>query len=156
MSISMKVTGLKEIEKALADLPRSTSKGVARRVMKKELQPVADMANALWPGADDDVFQVTHKVSRSQPQPPSGRSVVNMVVGAPSGRDGKPHAHLLEWGTGPRYHESGKYTGSVSPQPMLTPAWDATKDKVLRGLAERFREEIAKTVARRAKRAARR
>ena len=158
MSISLKVEGFRDIERALADLPRGTSKGVARRAMKKELAPIASMANAFWPGATDDVFRVTSRISASQrgdSQAERGRSIVNLYVGANYGTGGAPHAHLIEFGTGPRYTKSGAFRGSVAPQPMLQPAWDAHKGQLLEGLGARLWDEIKKTQARRAKKAAR-
>ena len=66
MSVSMKFKGGRELEKALAQLPAGTAKGVARRVLKKELQPVAALANSFWPGSSDNVFRVTSRISGSQ------------------------------------------------------------------------------------------
>lgn len=157
MSVKMKVEGFRDLEKALAEIPAGTAKGVARRAMKKELQPIAEMANALWPGSSDDVFRVTSALRASQrgdTVAKKGRHVVNMFVGAPGGATGTPQAHLIEFGTGPRHHESGKYVGAVSPTPMLQPAWDTLKFGLLDGLGARIWEEIEKTMARRAKRAA--
>ena len=145
--------GFKELEQALAQLPAGTAKGVARRVMKKQLQPVADFANALWPGSSDDVFQITSRVSRSQmgdSHMDRSRSAVNMFVGAPGGRGGTPEAHLIEFGTGPRSHKSGKFVGAVAPSPMLQPAWDANKHKMLAQLGADLFVEIEKSLARRA------
>lgn len=153
----MKVEGFRDLEKALAKLPQGTSKGVARRSMKKELAPIASMANALWPGSADDVFKVTSRISAGQMGDSHmlrGRSALNMFVGAPGGRGGTPEAHLVEFGTGPRYHKSGKFVGAVSPSPMLQPAWYANKARLLDGLGKRLWEEIEKTMARRAKKAA--
>lgn len=157
MTVKMKVEGFRDLEKALADLPRGTSRGVARRAMKKELQPVADMANELWPGTERDVFRITSRISRRQlgaSRMQRGPNILNLFVGAPGGKDGTPEAHLVEFGTGPRYHKSGKYVGQVSPQPALQPAWDANKNQILNGLGKRLWAEIEKTVARRARRAA--
>jgi hypothetical protein len=158
VSIKLEVKGFRDIERALADLPRGTSKGVARRAMKKELAPIADTANAFWPGATDDVFRVTSRISPSQrgdSQAKRGRSVVNLYVGANYGPQGAPHAHLIEFGTGPRYTRGGAFRGSVAPQPMLQPAWDAHKNQLLEGLGARLWDEIRKTQARRAAKAAR-
>lgn len=147
----MKVTGFRDLEKQLAKLPASTAKGVARRVMKRSLAPVAETANAFWPGARDDVFRITSKLARSQPRAKSGRSIVNMFIGANRAADGGARqAHLIEWGTGPRFQKGGKYTGSVAAQPMLTPAWEMHKDTVLRELGRLLGEEIEKSLARRA------
>lgn len=151
MSVGFKMEGFKEIEQALAELPAGTARGVVRRSMKKELQVVADTANAFWPGADDGVFVITSKLAPSQPSPPSGRSIINLFVGADRSA---PHAHLIEWGTGPRQHKSGKYVGAVSPSPSLTPAWDMNKAQVLEGLGKRIWAELAATQKRRAAKAA--
>lgn len=144
MSIGFEVEGFKELERALAGMNVNTAKGVARRTMKKELKPIASMANAFWPGSSDNVFVVTSRVAKRQPQPKKGRAILNMFVGAA----GTPKAHLLEFGTGPRYQKNGRYTGSVAPQPMLQPAWDAHKATMLTELKKRLGDEIEKTFAR--------
>ncbi len=151
MSVKLKVTGFKEIERALAELPRSTSKGVARRVLKKELKPVESAAEMFWPGAND-AFKITSRIKASQlgdSAKSRKRDVIDMFVGAT-----EPHAHLIEFGTGPRYTKNGAFRGSVSPEPMLQPAWDMRKGQMLKSLGDRMWDEIAKTQARRAKRAA--
>jgi hypothetical protein len=112
--------------------------------MKKELKPIATLANAFWPGSSDDVFQVTSKVAKRQPQPEKGRAILNMFVGAVN----TPEAHLIEFGTGPRSQKNGRFTGSVSPTPMLLPAWDSLEAQMLDGLKKTLGEEIEKTFAR--------
>ena len=149
MTMSMKIEGLQDIEKALLQLPRGTAKGVARRALKKELAPVKNTAEAFWPAAEE-AFKISSRIKRSQcPAVKEARSVTVMHVGS-----FEPHAHLLEFGTGPRFQENGRFTGSVAPQPMLQPAWDMHKRQVLKGLGERLWDEISKTMARRAKKAA--
>lgn len=155
MSVSLEMKGFKELERALAKLPASTAKGVARRVMKKSLKPVAETANALWPGAEDP-FRVTSKLARGQRKAGFVRSVVEMYVGADvRSNTGAPHAHLVEFGTGPRRHKSGKHVGAVAPQPMLQPAWDMHREAILRNLARDLWAEIEKSLARRAAKEAR-
>jgi len=152
MTVKMKVAGFKDIERALAELPRGTAAGVARRAMKKELKPVQNTAEAFWPGATD-AFKISSRISGSQrgdTLAQRGPAVLNMYVGGT-----EPHAHLLEFGTGPRYQKNGRFTGSVAPQPMLQPAWSMHKRQVLTGLGARLWDEITKTMARRAKKAAR-
>lgn len=155
MSVEMRMDGFREIEKALAQIPAGTAKGVARRAMRKELQPVAAMANAFWPGSDDDVFRITSRLARGQRGPREAASVTNMFVGAPGGRAGTPEAHLIEFGTGPRFQKNGRFTGSVSPTPMLQPAWDANKARILDGLGKRLWAEIESTMKRAARKKAR-
>lgn len=148
MKADFQFTGGRELERALAQLPRATAASVARRVTRKALKPVADAANDFWPGSSDDVFTVAPRVKRSQRARGKSASVVDMYVGAVN----SPEAHLLEWGTGPRRHASGKYVGAVSPTPSLGPAWDLHRAGILRDLARGIGEEIRRTVARRAAR----
>lgn len=149
MKASFEMKGLRELENNLAALPNATGKAVVRRGLTKLLQPVADMANGLWPGADDSAFAVSSKLKRGQMQPEKGPHLVTVFVGS---TPAAPHAHLREWGTAPRYHKSGKYVGAVAPVPSLTPAWDAHKDQMLQELAATLWEEMKATQARRARR----
>ena len=144
------------MERALAQLPRGTAKGVARRVVKKVLKPVRDTADSYSEAFN---IAVTSKLSPRQAgmaRGDRGRSLVTMYVGAVS-QDGShaPQAHLIEFGTGPRFHRSGKFVGSVSPDPFMRPAWDAHKGQMLEELGRLMWIEIEKTVARAAARAAR-
>lgn len=151
MSVDFKVSGFRDIERALAQLPAGTAKGVARRALKKELKPVQEMAEAFWPGSGS-AFRISSSIKGSQrgdSYATRGRSVTNMFVGS-----FEPHAHLIEFGTGPRYNSAGAYRGSVSPLPMLQSAWSAVgTQRMLEGLGETLWQEISKTVARRAARA---
>lgn len=156
MKVDFDVKGFREMERALAELPRGTSKGVSRRVMKKVLDPVRDMADMLGPFN----VAVTSRLSRRQKamarKTDFTSAVVSMYVG-PVEQDGShaPHAHLIEFGTGPRFHRSGKDVGAVAPDPFMRPAWDANKGGMLDNLGELMWAEIEKTVARRAAKAAR-
>lgn len=155
MSVGFEIEGFRDLEKALADLKRGTSKGVARRSIKKVLQPVADTANAI--SAFD--VKVTSKLTPRQRAGARGdfvRNVVTLYVGPvdDEGR-GAPHGHLIEFGTGPRFHKSGKFVGAVMADPFMRPAWDMHKHDLLERLGRQVWLEIEKTLARAARRAAR-
>ena len=149
MKASFSVDGLRDIDNALADLPRATSKAVMRRALRKQLEPVAQTANDLWAGADDSAFAVSEKLDRRQPRWEASPTEVVMHVGSTRAA---PHAHLIEFGTEPRYHESGKFVGAVAPDPSLGPAWETHHRSVIAGIAEELGRELAATMARRAKR----
>ncbi|AUR04248.1 phage protein, HK97 gp10 family [Phaeobacter inhibens] len=154
MSMKMKIEGAGDIERALGALARGTAKGVTRRAMKKALQPVARAAEG-----SPFVIAVTSKLARGQKgraRRDQGRSKIAMYVG-PVQQDGShaPHAHLIEFGTGDRYHESGKYVGAVMADPFMRPAWDANRERVLEILKREIWAEIEKTIARAARKAAR-
>ena len=148
--MTLRLDGLSELETALAALPRATGNAIVRRVLREELEPVARVANSLWPGAADDVFAVSPTLSRGQRAQEEGtsREVVTMHVGARVGRGGYPHAHLVEFGTGPRYHLNGKYVGAAPAQPMLQPAWDSESRDMERDLGAKVMAEIQRVLGR--------
>jgi len=182
MGTGIKIEGLAELDKALAELPRATAKGVLVRVLKKRAQPVAERAKALAPvgatgglrasitvstSASGDVGKVAYARAlragaskaaavaalRSAYRTNPDGTFAKVFVGP--GRD-QGEAHLVEFGTADRYQQkSGKYVGRMPAKPFMRPAWDASKDATLAGIGADLWAEIQKTAARRAKRAAR-
>lgn len=153
MSVGFSFEGGKDLERALGELARSASKAVSRRAAKKTLKPVAEAADA-----SPFVIAVTSKLSARQRSKARGDfrpSVLTMYVG-PIDDDGQgaPHAHLVEFGTGPRFHESGKYVGAVMADPFMRPAWDQHSGSLMSSLGENLWAEIEKTMQRAAAKAA--
>jgi HK97 gp10 family phage protein len=151
MTASMKISGFKEIDALLQSMPRQLAgQGVASG-LRRALQPVAQTARSYAPGSLSGRIRIAPTIKAGQQaqslaKPGKGRKV--MYVGATA-----PQAHLVEFGTGPRYHKSGKYVGFMTPDPFLRPAWDMHKDEVLANLAQAIKEEIAKAINRRVKKA---
>ena len=140
MSFQMeaKMFGSKEVEDALKQLPKSISKSVARRVLKKAAKPVLEGAKQKAPvgptGNLKESLIISTKVTPSQKKfLESGKGVV-VHVGAshPKGA----HAHFLEFGT-----------RKMPPQPFLRPAWDSNKDKSLKIIGEEMGPFIEKAAA---------
>lgn len=63
------------------------------------------------------------------------------------------HGIFSEFGTGLRYHKSGKYVGRMEPHPFMRPAFDNDKDAMIRRLKLELSDEINKAVARARKKA---
>jgi len=57
-----------------------------------------------------------------------------------------PHAHLVERGTAPRYHASGKYVGAMPPMPYFRPGVVASGPKALKHMVQRL-EAVAQRLA---------
>lgn len=144
----LRLTGFKEMDQVLRRLPTATSKRVADRAMKQALAPVAAAANGMSPKGMPPVI-VEKKLNKNQAKQfrgTEGETVRVMFVGSPSSR-----AHLEEFGTGPRFHKSGKYVGIMRARPFMRPAWDATRQQVLDRLRVDLAREIEKAVGRLAK-----
>jgi HK97 gp10 family phage protein len=145
----LKLTGFKEMDMVLRQLPNATAKRVADRAMKKALAPVASAANGMRPKGMPPVI-VEKRLNKNQAREFRSEQtdqVRVMFVGSPS-----PRAHLEEFGTGPRKHKSGKSTGIMRARPFMRPAWDQTREQVLDLLRADLAREIEKAVGRRAKR----
>ncbi|MDK3017623.1 HK97-gp10 family putative phage morphogenesis protein [Pseudodonghicola flavimaris] len=155
MAVKMKLEGGGDIERALGELARGTSKGVMRRAMKKALQPVAKAADAASPFTVKVTSKLTARQSR-QARADRGRSLVTLYVGPvqPDGTDA-PHAHLYEFGTGERVHKkNGKSVGTMPARPFMRPAWDANQDQMLETLRREVWAEIEKAAERARRKAA--
>ncbi|MDR7125503.1 HK97-gp10 family putative phage morphogenesis protein [Pseudotabrizicola sp. 4114] len=153
----MKLTegsGFKEMDEMLKSLPRSTAMSVAKRAMKKALAPVEAAARADAPSPREaGAVGVSNKLTKAQARGNPDRdtaTVVNMFVGSRS-----KLAHLFEFGTGPRFQKSGKFTGIMAPRPFMRAAWDGNNAEVLRLLSTELGAEIEKAFARAARKAAR-
>lgn len=161
MATKVRVEGLRELEKALAELPKATGKSAMRRVLKKRAQPVADAARSLAPEAAGDLRDsVTVSTKRPAGQKSQAAQAFAAAGGGAAGRAAAkaagsspvliyigpgrhPQASLQEFGTS--FH---------GPQPYMRPAWDRTKDGVLDGIKDDLWAEVKKSAARLAKKRA--
>ncbi len=141
--MKLEFSGARELERALHELKSVTAKGVARRVLKKAAQPVADRSGQLAPEQVGDLaesYVVTSKLNKNQPRYGGfGSDEVFMHVGS-----NDPAAIQQEFGN-----------VNHPAQPHLRPAWEENKDQVLDTVTEGMREEVSKSVARARRKAAR-
>lgn len=160
MKTSIKVEGLKELEAALAELPKSTGKNVMRRVARKALEPVIAAAKPYAPWGKGKLrksLAVSTKLSKRQASLARGqdRAEGKASITVYAGATALPHAHLMEFGTKNRVQKStGRSTGSVKPRPFMRPAWDAKKDEVLKIFRTDMWKEIEAAAQRLAKKQA--
>jgi len=146
MTVTVKVEGLRELEQELERIAkRTTRKSVARRVLKKEAQPLADLMRQGAPRDDAHLVEsigVSTKLSSRQRglHRKMGKSAVEMFVGAGP----LPQSHLQEFGTW--FHP---------PQPWVRPAWDQDHRAMLDRISKSLWEEVQKSAARAERRAAR-
>lgn len=164
----VQVEGLKDLEQALTELPKATSRNVLLRALKKAAQPITDAAQAKAPvetGQLRDSIIVTSRVRNrvglteyAQTMASTGdykeaQSALRTArrEGGPGGARAEvnigptaPHAHLLEFGT-----------VKMSAHPFMRPAWESEKDGALIDISNELKAEIEKARARLARKAAR-
>lgn len=152
--IEMKMHGLKELDDALAQLPKSMSRSILIKALKRAAEPA---------------------MRKGQANAPTGKTlgIVNSVGARPMRRrrfgaeiavgPNAPHAHLIEFGTKPRvtvidrkgvlsdgtavYGVRVENSG-VKPNRFWTRAWEATKGEVLAELKELIWAELHKAAKR--------
>lgn len=140
----MTVEGLRELEKALADLPKSTARSAIRRALRSAAEPLVNAAQENAPKLTGELeksiivgTRLTKRQARAARK--EGKYFSEIHVGT-SNPAGVPQ----EFGT---FKEGA--------QPFMRPAWDGTKDQVLDGIKDSLAEEIEKARARLARKAAR-
>lgn len=159
MTRLVRVEGLKELENALRELPKSTGKAVLRRVLKAAAEPIYKDAKSRAPsrpsdakpvyygpkgdrklrrpGTDEALVQTGTRLTRNQARlaRKEGKNSAEHYVGS---RD--PIARLLEFGT-----------AHSAAQPIIRPAWDGHKEEALRIITSDLGAEIEKAAERLAK-----
>lgn len=139
--VTFKVTGLRELERALSTLKKATAKAVAQRALLKAAQPMADDARQRAPDDPATGGFDLHTTVRTGKKTTRGarhrkESEVEVFFG-PRSR----HAQLQEFGT-----------SKMAAQPYMRPAWDAGKMQALETIKDEMWNEIAKAAKRAAKR----
>lgn len=145
---TVRVDGLRDLEKALLELPRATGKAVLRRTAIKALKPFDDAWRRNAPrltGALEESGGVGTKLTRRQARLNRKREDKSSVEVFAGPND--PAAIPDEFGT-----------VDQKATPFVRPAWDSTKDEVLGIVKEQLATEItaaAKRIARKAARSGR-
>lgn len=143
--VTVKISGLRELDAALGKLPRATAKAALRRVLKEAAEPLARTARMKAPHDDYHLYEsidVSTKLSdrqKSLHKAEGGRAFQEMFVGT-----NNPAGVQQEFGN------------SRHPaQPFMRPAWDQEKEPTLDRISSLLWTEVEKTAARVAKKAAR-
>lgn len=148
MKTTVQIHGLKDLERALGDLPQAAGRAVLRRAGIKAISVVISAAKTKVPvdsGKLRDSLKVSTRLSKRQQQVQrkavaQGKASVEIYAGA----EALPYAHLVEFGT-----------KNTMPRPFMRPAWDEKKGEVLDLIKGELGGEITKAAARLARRRAR-
>jgi HK97 gp10 family phage protein len=156
-SFKFQLSGQRELEEAFKQLPASVGKGVIRTLLRNAAKPIVADANANAP--------VDPNRRKGKPLKGSVRALSTLDARQRArrvkagdvevfvGPVGQPEAHLIEYGTAPRFHKSGKYVGQVTANPFMRRAWDANKERAAKIIQEGVWDALKKAAARLAKRA---
>lgn len=155
-NFSVKLTGMKELKFALNELPARLQKGVIDRTLLKAAEPMHAEAQALAERATNGTGKnarkliIGKKLSDRQRGGYLKKSKTMRVVYI--GVQPSPLAHLIEFGTGPRYTKKGAYRGRMKPSPYMRPAWGHGHAPTLENFGKLLGIEIERAAVRLAKR----
>lgn len=147
MSEDVSISGLKELDQALRELPVKLQRNVLRSALRASAKVVADEAKRMVPvrtGALRDSIRVTSRLVRGVP--------TAKVVAGSKGKNGVWYAHLIEFGTKSHIIEtSTKKSLSIGgnavekvmhpgaqKKPFMRPAFDLRSQDAI----ERFKEVV--------------
>lgn len=142
----------RSIDKMLAELPKAMGKAVLRKSLNKAGRVIRNEAKQNAPVGETGNLKKSMIVStKLHGRKVKSRQGVIVFVGADHME--APHAHLVEFGTAPREHKSGKSTGQMPANPFFRNAWDAKKDEAMKVLTKSIEEELLSAAKRLADRA---
>ncbi len=147
--MTVQLSGFRELEKALSELPKSTGKAVLRRVAKGALEPMADRARGMAPVDQGDLKNAiavsekrTKRVARINRF--DKNTGLEMAMGPVSGGGVLNYATFAEFGT-----------NDTRARPFMRPAFDGGKDEALNYIIANLGKEIDRAATRLAKKNAR-
>jgi HK97 gp10 family phage protein len=131
------ISGLKELDAALAELPKATARNALKRVLKPAAEPVAAAAKDNAPKETGDLETDIHvgtKLTKSQARDArrAGKSFSEIYIGTALSR-----GMFTNFGT-----------FKDAPQMWFDHAWAATKNQALQIISTTLGAEIEKSAAR--------
>lgn len=143
--MKLEITGIEELEKNFKRLEEMTTQRKAlsaiERGFKNAAKPMLNKAKQYAPyktGGLEGSIKITNTIPGSTRK---AKGEIRFYV-----RSTAPHAHIIEYGTGPRYHADGKYVGSSPPDPFLRPAFEEEWKTALEGLESEIAAAIKKAI----------
>ncbi len=135
---TVRLSGFKELERALSELPKATGKNVLRRVAKGALEPMADSAAANAPTDEGKLaFSIGVGEKRTRRVRTGKKSSgIQMAMGPANFIPGVlEYASFVEFGT-----------VDTAANPFMRTAWDGGAQKALEYVKDNLGSEIDKAV----------
>jgi HK97 gp10 family phage protein len=143
MGMNIKLTGFRELEKALSDLPKRTSKPLLTKIATDALEPMRAKAESFAPDDSGDLKRsiiISDKRTRRVRKGAGPKKGITIAMGPASGEGVLNYAALQEFGT-----------VNAPPHAFMRPAWDGEAEGALEHIKENLGREIAAATKRRRK-----
>jgi|SRR5690606_31370984 len=133
MDVRIRVTGVKEIDTVIRKLPDQVNHKLLQSAHLQALKLTVDKAKMLAPEGPtgnlvDSIGTVRPSFKRA--------SELGLVESGPrrKGRYKGQAGHLVEYGTRPRQTKKGANRGAMKAKPFMEPAWESTKNDVIKSI----------------------
>ena len=147
MTPTVSLSGFKEVDQMLGELPKATGKRILRKIGIDALEPVAAAMRARAPVADRDLVDsitVGTKLAKSQRR-----------FSGFNGGFKDPHIVVVHAGPGTHPQAITQEIGTINhaPQAFVFPAWEMTRIGVLNYVAGEIGDVVLKAASRHRKKA---
>jgi HK97 gp10 family phage protein len=135
------IAGADELQKVLRAMPDQISEKVQVAALRKGGKIIADQAKQNAPVDEGDLRDaIAVRKTPKKLQSRHGLGLLVVSVKVPPGN----HAHLVEFGTGPRRQKNGRFTGQMPAQPFMRPAVDAKSQEAINAIGKELGLQIEK------------
>jgi HK97 gp10 family phage protein len=151
VSVSVKLEGFSDLDKALQELPKGVQKPTLRRALKEAAEPMAEKARNLAPVDPESPGDLAGSIAVSTKLSKRQAKLHRKMF-----RDDKAAVEMF-LGAGPDPAAWNQEFGNVNhgPQAFMRPAWQTEQRPILDRLKSSLWEQIEKSAARAARKAAR-
>lgn len=148
MNVKISVTGIKEIDNVLKNLPLALQHSVLQSAHAAAAKPLVERERLLAPEGPTGKLVDSIGIVKT---PFKKAGVIGEITVGPR-RKIAPHSHLVEYGTkvrrlkGRGKYKAGTERGKMTKKPFAKPAFDQTKGIIERGIAENIGKAVIKTM----------
>lgn len=143
MSVTVTITGIKELDNVFREMPRALSHKVMGAAFEDAVKPLVEKEKLLAP--EGPTGNLVDSIGAKRISITRAGAVGEVHVGARRGGKYKGYAgHLVEYGTKQRETKKGANRGVMLAEPFADPAFRATKNVV----ESRINTSIAKVLFR--------
>lgn len=128
MKATLSVTGYEQIDAVLRGLPLLYTHKVLQAAHAEAVKPLVEREHRLAPVGNTG--RLADSIGIVKPSIQRVMVIGEVIVGPRRGKFGGQHAHLNEFGTGPRDY-NGANRGVMPAKPFLKPAFEQTNSQVV-------------------------
>jgi len=128
MTVKFKLEGFKEFDQVLKKLPNQPLRRAVKAALMASGKPQQKRLKEILK-AHKHTGNLSKAVARVSPKKARGFQGKGAVVVFVGYRKNAHHAHLVEFGSGPRFLKSGKFTGQMPAFAPLRRSFDTTRSE---------------------------